>query len=579
MGAEQSRDFSGEVKALKGKVDSGVYSTLVSCAKVLGKIEKELLELPANSQKNVFPEFDKQKEAYDEFIEVHQTHFSAKESNMCEEDAIAAHRLSHQLQRKWSEKGLLCSVSFPKFQKNTSNKELISILEGCGRFYRSCARTADLHSTKYQKMLDMIATIEMEIFLKRKPIEFDAVARGVSNVLRCHSDVYESFKEDVGFSPSAAENVVTRTMKLLDYIRHADSLNDDLDKRKRVGILSGLAFQLTQKWGTCLTSLTILLHELASVHFKTATFLLEKNEFRQTISLNADAMRPILEGSQCLTKLMDELPSHASDCITSTINREFHLLYGDNVDSSFRILQADTELQTKLIQSEKTLRLANDLFNQGVMSVEGVVMNDIYNCLDVCRDGVSVSRDCSVENEAKFFSLMAKIFETIFKGLAKEKAKKYYTNVIRLADSLKPKTFNGQDWFDAAFTYVQAAQQRQKDSEDKASAKWKKPYLLQLKDTLDILHVEQGKGTKGFLEYVYTNHPPHLPEDSKYVLPDDLSEDKTVKRCLKKSLIHYHSDKTYNSPTNDKNDKKWVVLCEEIYKLLAGFYQESKDHE
>ena len=70
--------------------------------------------------------------------------------------------------------------------------------------------------------------------------------------------------------------------------------------------------------------------------------------------------------------------------------------------------------------------------------------------------------------------------------------------------------------------------------------------------------------------YVYKTFPPKKSEH-KLNLPDEESWSvKDSKEALKKSLIHYHPDK------QKEHGEKWVVVCEEVVKLLTRRYEQTK---
>jgi len=72
------------------------------------------------------------------------------------------------------------------------------------------------------------------------------------------------------------------------------------------------------------------------------------------------------------------------------------------------------------------------------------------------------------------------------------------------------------------------------------------------------------------LQHLYKTYPPKNPE---HKLDDkDLSKRKKVKKALLSAILHYHPDKV----DKEQHGRKWMVLCEEITKLLNGRYETSK---
>jgi len=72
------------------------------------------------------------------------------------------------------------------------------------------------------------------------------------------------------------------------------------------------------------------------------------------------------------------------------------------------------------------------------------------------------------------------------------------------------------------------------------------------------------------LRHLYGTYPPKNPEhklDNK-----DLGNRDKMKKTLLRALLHYHPDKQ----DKEQHGKKWVVLCEEVTKLLNGRYESYK---
>jgi len=94
-------------------------------------------------------------------------------------------------------------------------------------------------------------------------------------------------------------------------------------------------------------------------------------------------------------------------------------------------------------------------------------------------------------------------------------------------------------------------------------------YIKELEAELrDLREANIGNEAQGFLRHLYRTYPPKNPEhklDEKD-LPDKL------KKTLLTALLHYHPDKQ----DKEQHGKKWVVLCEEITKLLNGRFESCK---
>ena len=79
------------------------------------------------------------------------------------------------------------------------------------------------------------------------------------------------------------------------------------------------------------------------------------------------------------------------------------------------------------------------------------------------------------------------------------------------------------------------------------------------------------QGTITLLKYLYTNHPPNVPDSkaAEKVLPDPLNST-NLKKILKKAITHYHPDRKWN-----KSPAEWRVFSEEIVKFLNRAWEKS----
>ena len=96
-------------------------------------------------------------------------------------------------------------------------------------------------------------------------------------------------------------------------------------------------------------------------------------------------------------------------------------------------------------------------------------------------------------------------------------------------------------------------------------------YLEQIQDDMKRIKEENNKSAKDLLIYVYKTYPPKWRTDSKLPdpLPTDSIQSEVWKPIFRNAVIHYHPDKC----DVEKDGKKWKVLCEEIFKIIIGYYE------
>ena len=103
--------------------------------------------------------------------------------------------------------------------------------------------------------------------------------------------------------------------------------------------------------------------------------------------------------------------------------------------------------------------------------------------------------------------------------------------------------------------------------DEEARQKEREECIKELKTELkDLDGADVGSGP-GLLRHIYKTYPPKNP---KHKLNDkDLDNETKMKKALLTAIHHYHPDKQ----DKEQHGRKWVMLCEEITKLLARRHQ------
>merc|ERR1711939_1118751 len=96
----------------------------------------------------------------------------------------------------------------------------------------------------------------------------------------------------------------------------------------------------------------------------------------------------------------------------------------------------------------------------------------------------------------------------------------------------------------------------------------RQPLLDELKEDLDALRRAHGEGgLEGLLAHIYSAHPPRNGGTR------DTGE--KMKKQVMNAIRYYHPDRSVTRHDTSAHDtEKWVVLCEEITKLLNTAWDE-----
>jgi signal recognition particle GTPase len=154
------------------------------------------------------------------------------------------------------------------------------------------------------------------------------------------------------------------------------------------------------------------------------------------------------------------------------------------------------------------------------------------------------------------------MYDSIFKS--RDKAHTYCKHAFTLAQSLFPRDLSGSNWYKECVAILQRIQQSIAEEEEKKKKEERQPYLDELKDVLIAIKNAKNHSSKKLLEHIYQNHPPKNPEHKLEEITTD-----NMKKILLKAVSHYHPDRQ----ANYANDRKWVILCEEITKYLNSCYE------
>ena len=145
----------------------------------------------------------------------------------------------------------------------------------------------------------------------------------------------------------------------------------------------------------------------------------------------------------------------------------------------------------------------------------------------------------------------------------------HFNNVVRLANSLRPRDVTQTDWYRDSKRTLDAIREKRRLAEEAEKDRADKPFRDMIAEDLAKVKAEVAKGDcAGFLKFLNEHY---TPAARKLTLTDDmLTEDKLKRLITVKFSIIYHPDKNRNEP------RQIQILREEIMRNLNIFLEEFK---
>ena len=193
------------------------------------------------------------------------------------------------------------------------------------------------------------------------------------------------------------------------------------------------------------------------------------------------------------------------------------------------------------------------------------LLDMIWEVVDWYKRSVLLTREKDVEFEAIGHSRLGRVYDQVLK--LQTKAKENFMQCLELANSMYPRVFTSEKWYQEATEALSRYQQETVRKEEAAWSEEKNGILLELKEDIKKLE-ELSNNTEDLLRHIYKKYP---PKNENHKLNDSLleGENQNIKKALRESLLHYHPDRLKAKDLG----KKWVVLCEEITKYLNRKYE------
>jgi hypothetical protein len=236
-------------------------------------------------------------------------------------------------------------------------------------------------------------------------------------------------------------------------------------------------------------------------------------------------------------------------------------------------------------ESAKLRDVADKIREQMLFENETLDLELLWICVDHYRASMIAASHTyegimSHENEAISASNLGKLFGKVLK-LYKQ-ARVLYLHAIHLADVITHQSgsvFFHCEWFQDAKKGIEDDNARNEGFNAAKIDEQRGPILLKLKPELTALETSvksfEGRdySAHAILTHIHAKHPPKAEKctfDSAK-LDKDVTED--VKKAVLKALTYYHPDRTYNKSAGIE----WLILCEEITKVLNNAYNRYKE--
>jgi hypothetical protein len=224
------------------------------------------------------------------------------------------------------------------------------------------------------------------------------------------------------------------------------------------------------------------------------------------------------------------------------------------------------------VQTFILITQAKKMLSEAFYEDDTINLELFYDILDKYREALNYNNINNerkdIELEAICYSELGFLLCTVLKS--RERAKELLTHAVSLAMSLHPKNVHEERWYRKAVSCLTELRNYFVKQESEEEKKRKDNLKEGLKDTLEKLETEKGKGWESFVKFIKANHP---PDDNSFDLKGALkAEIKKKSKILLKMIKGYHPDKVSNE------DVKKKFLFEEITKILTSFYETAKNN-
>ncbi|XP_052057822.1 uncharacterized protein LOC127698399 [Mytilus californianus] len=287
---------------------------------------------------------------------------------------------------------------------------------------------------------------------------------------------------------------------------------------------------------------------IATCHFHAGVTAIQEKNFKVALYQMRECYFPVTEAASCGRTI--PLP---------------------HIEQEAEVLENDVLMHQCLAESMQANQIGEELFRKLLMDEEKLNIDMVYEVIDWHKQAVLQTREITeVEMEAIALSRIGKVYDKVLK--LKYKAKEYLLRAMQLANSMHPRIFHGEEWFEECKAILARYQEEAVKQESEEWQKIKEKYLEELESEMKDLKQNDANHTQSdeFLKYVYEKFPPVNPENKLEGLPDSGTIARAdLKKILQKAVVHYHPDRV----DVEKHGMKRKVLSEEITKYLTLRYE------
>ena len=235
------------------------------------------------------------------------------------------------------------------------------------------------------------------------------------------------------------------------------------------------------------------------------------------------------------------------------------------IETEVRIFDEDIFMHLCTCESIQAQITGDELFEKILLDEDNLNINMVWEVVDWYKQSILLTREKDVEYEAIGHSRLGKIYDGVLK--LKTKAKANFMRCLELVNSMHPRNFTNDKWYQESTEAIAKYQRETVQNEEDAWSVEKNKFLVELHEEINKLE-KVSEDAEDLLRHIYNIHP---PKNQNHKLNELLltGETKNLKKALRDGLLHYHPDRL---KANDLG-KKWVVLCEEITKYLNRKYE------
>lgn len=400
----------------------------------------------------------------------------------------------------------------------------------------------------------------------------------IQNAISCYSKAFECKRNDDELS-SAAKNLAMASWRLAELMT---------EKYSHIYHLKEASQYFAQAYNAGLSSKPSTWNE--NLLTTTRQFMDDAVEFSQSLKfedrsrlLNEIACR-LSEGTLkalCFLQLADTIFKAGISDLSAGKHKEcmrlmrecYHPVeearrYGHQdlfVDTEVRVFDEDIFLHQCTCESIQARITGDGLFDTIILDEDNLNIEMVWEVVDWYKQSILLTREKDVEYEAIGHSRLGKVYDKVLK--LKNKAKENFMRCLELVNSMHPRNFTSEKWYQDCTEALERYQRETVQQEEDAWSKEKNEILVELKEEISKLE-ELSDDAEDLLKHIYKVHP---PKNTNHKLNESLlsGENRNVKKALRDGLLHYHPDRLQAKDLG----KKWIVLCEEITKYLNRKYE------